>query len=41
MLDKMEKPTESALEKAEPHLLFTGEECREVGRYFAIAEEGS
>ncbi len=37
MLAKMENPTESASEAARPHLLFTGEECREVGRFFAIA----
>ena len=41
MLDKMENPTETAIEMARPHLLFTGEECREVGRFFSIAEEGS
>jgi len=41
MLDKMENPTETAAEMARPHLLFTGEECREVGRFFSIAEEGS
>jgi hypothetical protein len=23
---------------ARPHLLFTGEECREVGRFFSIAQ---
>jgi pyruvate ferredoxin oxidoreductase alpha subunit len=39
MLDMMENPTESAVEMTQPHLLFTGEECREVGRYFSIAEE--
>jgi pyruvate ferredoxin oxidoreductase alpha subunit len=38
MLDRMQNPTESALEMAEPHLLFTGEECRDVGRFFSIAE---
>jgi pyruvate ferredoxin oxidoreductase alpha subunit len=38
MLDKMENPTESAIEMAQPHLLFTGEECRDVGRFFSIAE---
>jgi pyruvate ferredoxin oxidoreductase alpha subunit len=40
MLAKLEEPTESTLEMARPHLLFTGEECREVGRYFSIASEG-
>ena len=23
-----------------PHMLFTGDECREVGRFFSIAVEG-
>jgi pyruvate ferredoxin oxidoreductase alpha subunit len=39
MLEKMEKPTESVAEMARPHLLFTGEECREVGRFFSVAQE--
>jgi pyruvate ferredoxin oxidoreductase alpha subunit len=39
MLAKLEAPTESAAEMARPHLLFTGEECREVGRFFDIARE--
>jgi pyruvate ferredoxin oxidoreductase alpha subunit len=39
MLAEMEHPVESAAEMARPHLLFTGEECREVGRFVAIAEE--
>jgi pyruvate ferredoxin oxidoreductase alpha subunit len=39
MLGKMENPTETAAEMARPHLLFTGEECREVGRFFDIARE--
>jgi pyruvate ferredoxin oxidoreductase alpha subunit len=39
MLEKMENPTETAMEMARPHLLFTGEECREVGRFFSIAQE--
>ena len=39
MLAKMENPTESAAETARPHLLFTGEECRQVGRFFTIARE--
>ena len=40
MLAKLEEPTESTLEMARPHLLFTGEECREVSRFFSIASEG-
>lgn len=39
MLDKMENPVETGAETARPHLLFTGEECREVGRFFSIAGE--
>jgi hypothetical protein len=39
MLAKLDAPTESAAEIARPHLLFTGEECREVGRFFDIARE--
>jgi hypothetical protein len=39
MLAKMENPTESAAETVRPHLLFTGEECRQVGRFFAIARD--
>ena len=39
MLGKMENPTETTAEMARPHLLFTGEECREVGRFFSIAGE--
>jgi pyruvate ferredoxin oxidoreductase alpha subunit len=39
MLAKLEAPMESAAEMARPHLLFTGEECREVGRFFDIARE--
>jgi pyruvate ferredoxin oxidoreductase alpha subunit len=39
MLAKLDAPTESAAEMARPHLLFTGEECREVGRFFDIARE--
>jgi pyruvate ferredoxin oxidoreductase alpha subunit len=39
MLAKLETPMESAAEMARPHLLFTGEECREVGRFFDIARE--
>jgi pyruvate ferredoxin oxidoreductase alpha subunit len=40
ILGKMESPIETAAEMARPHLLFTGEECREVGRFFSIAGEG-
>ena len=40
MLAAMEKPSESGAEMARPHLLFTGEECREVGRFFSIASKG-
>ena len=39
MLAKLEAPAESPLEAAQPHLLFTGEECREVGRFFDIASK--
>jgi pyruvate ferredoxin oxidoreductase alpha subunit len=39
ILAKLENPTETAAEMARPHLLFTGEECREVGRFFSIAQE--
>lgn len=37
MLATMEKPSETGAEMARPHLLFTAQECREVGRFFAIA----
>ncbi len=37
MLAKLIAPPESPVEMAQPHLLFTGEECREVGRFFDIA----
>lgn len=40
MLASMENPSESAPQMARPHLLFTGEECRAVGRFFSIASEG-
>jgi pyruvate ferredoxin oxidoreductase alpha subunit len=40
MLGKMENPTGTAADMARPHPLFTGEECREVGRFFSIAREG-
>jgi pyruvate ferredoxin oxidoreductase alpha subunit len=39
MLGKMENPMETAAEMAQPHLLFTSKECREVGRFFDIARE--
>jgi pyruvate ferredoxin oxidoreductase alpha subunit len=39
MLNKMENPIETGAETARPHLLFTSEECREVGRFFSIAGE--
>jgi pyruvate ferredoxin oxidoreductase alpha subunit len=39
MIDKLETQTETALDMVRPHLLFTGEECREVGRFFDIARE--
>jgi pyruvate ferredoxin oxidoreductase alpha subunit len=39
MLANLGAPTESSVEMARPHLLFTGEECREVGRFFDIARE--
>jgi pyruvate ferredoxin oxidoreductase alpha subunit len=38
MLEKLEKSEETSAELARPHLLFTAAECREVGRFFAIAE---
>jgi pyruvate ferredoxin oxidoreductase alpha subunit len=39
MVHKMETAGENAAEMTRPHLLFTGEECREVGRFFSIAQE--
>ncbi|HVO95862.1 MAG TPA: hypothetical protein VMT22_23610 [Terriglobales bacterium] len=39
ILEKMENPGETSAEMARPHLLFTTAECREVGRFFAIAEK--
>lgn len=39
MLARLENPPESPVEMSRPQLLFTGEECREVGRYFSIAHE--
>jgi pyruvate ferredoxin oxidoreductase alpha subunit len=40
MLAKLIAADESPAQMAEPHLLFTGEECREVGRFFDIANQG-
>jgi pyruvate ferredoxin oxidoreductase alpha subunit len=40
MLARIERPLENPGEMAEPNLLFTPNECREVGRFFAIAGEG-
>jgi len=40
MLVAMEEPSETGADMARPHLLFTGDECREVGRFFSIASEG-
>ena len=39
ILAKLETPTDDPEEAARPILLFTAEECREVGRFFAIATE--
>jgi pyruvate ferredoxin oxidoreductase alpha subunit len=36
---KMANPIETEARMAQPHLLFTGDECRAVGRFFSIAEE--
>ncbi|HUK41997.1 MAG TPA: hypothetical protein VLX11_13155, partial [Candidatus Acidoferrales bacterium] len=40
MLGRLEKPMDNPEEMAKPILLFTPDECREVGRYFSIAREG-
>jgi pyruvate ferredoxin oxidoreductase alpha subunit len=40
MLAKLATPAVSPAEMAEPYLLFTGEECREVDRFFDIASAG-
>ena len=40
MLSHLENPPHSPAEQFRPHLLFTGAECRNVGRFFSIAEEG-
>lgn len=37
---KMAEPMETEGQMAEPHLLFSAEECRAVGRFFSIAEQG-
>jgi pyruvate ferredoxin oxidoreductase alpha subunit len=37
ILAKLETPTDDPEETTRPILLFTGEECREVGRFFSIA----
>jgi len=41
MLAKLIAADETPAQMAEPHLLFTGEECRDVGRFFDIARENS
>jgi pyruvate ferredoxin oxidoreductase alpha subunit len=41
MMEKISRPEETPAEMARPHLLFTGEECRDVGRFFDIARERS
>jgi len=40
VLARLENPPESPADRAKPLLLFTADECREVGRFFAIAREG-
>lgn len=39
ILAKLETPTDDPEETTRPILLFTAEECREVGRFFSIATE--
>lgn len=39
ILVKLQKPPETPAEMARPQLLFSGEECRQVGRFFDIARE--
>jgi hypothetical protein len=39
MLARLENPPDSPAELARPNLLFTAQECRDVGRYFSIADE--
>jgi len=40
MLAKLIAADEAPAQMAEPHLLFSAEECREVGRFFDIANQG-
>lgn len=40
MLARLQQPGDKLEKMAEPILLFTADECREVGRFFAIAREG-
>jgi pyruvate ferredoxin oxidoreductase alpha subunit len=40
MLARLEQPAEKPEEMAKPILLFAPDECREVGRFFSIAQEG-
>lgn len=40
ILARLQSPPENPAELTKPMLLFTAEECREVGRFFAIAREG-
>jgi pyruvate ferredoxin oxidoreductase alpha subunit len=40
VLARLENPPKSPAELVKPMLLFTADECREVGRFFAIAREG-
>jgi pyruvate ferredoxin oxidoreductase alpha subunit len=39
MLARLENPPDSPAELSRPNLLFTAQECRDVGRYFSIADE--
>jgi pyruvate ferredoxin oxidoreductase alpha subunit len=39
ILATLEAGDETAAQMARPHLLFTAEECRDVGRFFAIASD--
>ena len=39
ILTKLETPTDDPEETSKPTLLFSGDECREVGRFFSIAGE--
>jgi pyruvate ferredoxin oxidoreductase alpha subunit len=40
MLACLQRPGDKLEKMAEPTLLFTPDECREVGRFFSIAREG-